>query len=92
MIPHLQTLLLLATLLLGQTALAMHQVDFDQHADGQDCDVCLVGQALGGAVPVTICALPAAVALQPPAVVVTTVLVARSTYSAPVRAPPLHAP
>jgi hypothetical protein len=41
-----RNLLLALLLLAAQGALILHQVDFDQHADGTSCQLCLAAQAL----------------------------------------------
>lgn len=48
-------------LLLGQTGLLLHQLDFHLHANGDDCPVCLVAHALDHPLP----ALPAAALFVP---------------------------
>lgn len=41
-----RNLLLALLLLVGQVALTLHQIDFDQHAEGTECQVCLAAQGL----------------------------------------------
>lgn len=41
-----RNLLVALLLLLGQTALTLHQIDFDQHAEGTECQLCLAAQGL----------------------------------------------
>ncbi len=44
-------MLLAALLLLGQSALLLHQVDFVAHADGHSCTLCLAAHGMDHPVP-----------------------------------------
>ena len=43
----LRSILLIAGLLIGQTALLLHEVDSKAHADGGPCVICMAGSTLG---------------------------------------------
>lgn len=82
--------LLLALLLLGaQTALSLHQLDFDQHAEGAACQLCLAAQGLDHALSAhgALCA-PSPVAGAPLATPADAPAIALAVVGLP-RAPPV---
>ena len=84
------TTFLLALLLWAQASLTAHKVDTDAHVPGEQCEWCVAGNALGGALPTTTAVVlpitPAITVL--PAVTLPTPALCYSLYRT--RAPPLH--
>jgi hypothetical protein len=65
-----RNLILALLLVLGQSGLVLHQLDFDQHADSGACAVCLAAHGLDHAIATQFTPLlPAAVAVLPLAAV-----------------------
>ena len=81
-------LVLLLVLLLGQTALAIHQADIGQHATEHGCEVCLVGQGLGSALPSAEFSLQSDVTAVPPVAKVPDVILSDRHSGYFPRAPP----
>lgn len=52
------TTFLLALLLWAQASLAAHKVDTDAHVPGEQCEWCVAGNALSGALPATTAVVP----------------------------------
>jgi len=44
-------LLFVMLLVIGQLSLVLHQLDFERHADGKECTICLAAQGLDHALP-----------------------------------------
>jgi hypothetical protein len=84
-------LLLAVLLLIGQLSLMLHQLDFDHHANGKECTICLAAQGLDHALPIGFVPPTIEVVAESPGALPVSFTVSRTPVRLVARSPPIPA-
>jgi hypothetical protein len=87
--PDLFRLLFIVALLVSQFSLLKHQLDFQHHADGKECTICLASPGLEHALSATVLPPPGQAVFEAPFVATENCVASRTPVRLVARAPPV---